>query len=766
MHRSKIAAVTARASVRITLAARGEGRRLIRWIGGIGLVVCLATVTPASAAPPTYQIIDIGLTGAEHTRDDGYKDSLSQHLNEAGQVIGYSMRYNGGSTQLGRSAWLFDGSTTQNVGFSGAEHTRDDGFQFSEPQQLNEAGQVMGFTDRYNGGSTTLGRSAWLYDGSTTLIIGLLDTEHTRSDGYRLTWADSLNEAGQVIGRSERYIGIVGYGRSAWLFDGSTTWNIGLVGAEHTRDDGYKYSEPQQLNEAGQVIGSSIIYDGGSYYYGIGQSAWLYDGATTLNIGLVDAEHSSGGGSRYSESKQLTNAGQVIGTSQRYSGIGGYGQSAWLYNGSTTLIIGLVDAEHTSVYEDKYSEPQQLNEAGHVIGTSQRYDANFTFGQSAWLYNGSTTLNIGLLDAEHTRNDGRKYSDPVQLNNAGQVIGYSERYNGGSTTLGLSAWLYDGSTTLNIGLSGAEHTRNDGYQSSGAWQLNEAGQVIGSSIRYNGGSVTLGNSAWLYDGSTTLNIGLTGAEHTRNDGYQYSGAWQLNEAGQVIGSSNRYNGGSTALGQSAWLYDGSTTLNIGLVSAEHSRDDGTKGSTAQQLNEAGQVIGYSVRFYGDAYLGQDAWVYDPVLGTIPLQLSVRDDGYAYSSAQFLGADGVTLGLYSLYDGMTTVGTRAFYWSASDGLWDLGALVDGGLSANGWEHLARGMRANGLGYISGYGLAAGLPPGSRSEFLMVPVPEPGSRLLACLGVACLMALVVGRPATQHHWRRNPFTLRGATNQCNS
>ena len=27
-----------------------------------------------------------------------------------------------------------------------------------------------------------------------------------------------------------------------------------------------------------------------------------------------------------------------------------------------------------------------------------------------------------------------------------------------------------------------------------------------------------GYSAWLYDGATTINIGLTGTEHTRNDG--------------------------------------------------------------------------------------------------------------------------------------------------------------------------------------------------------------------------------------------------------
>ena len=68
----------------------------------------------------------------------------------------------------------------------------------------------------------------------------------------------------------------------------------------------------------------------------------------------------------------------------------------------------------------------------------------------------------------------------------GRSSGIANRYNGGSTNLGTSAWLYDGATTLNIGLTGSEYTRNDGYQRSDAEQLNEAGQVSGYSERYNG----------------------------------------------------------------------------------------------------------------------------------------------------------------------------------------------------------------------------------------------------------------------------------------
>ena len=93
---------------------------------------------------------------------------------------------------------------------------------------------------------------------------------------------------------------------------------------------------------------------------------------------------------------------------------------------------------------------------------------------------------LGLTDAEHTRNDGYRYSDAGLLNEAGLVAGRAERYNGTGTSLGYSAWLYNGTTTLNIGLTGSTYTRNDGFQYSTVSRLNEAGQVAGWAERYNG----------------------------------------------------------------------------------------------------------------------------------------------------------------------------------------------------------------------------------------------------------------------------------------
>jgi hypothetical protein len=645
---------------------------------GVALLA-VAVVQPA-AAVPVYNIVPLGLAGPEHTRNDGYQFSrgVSAYitLNEVGQVRGYSQRFNSGSADLGWSTWLYNGATTNDIGLTGSEHTRNDGYKRNFHINMNKAGQVAGGANRFNGGSADLGETAWFYNGTATIDIGLTGSEHTRNDGYKVIFAHQLIEAGQVSGRSQRFNGgSANLGWSAWLYNGATTIAIGLTGSEHTRNDGYKESRggefPEDLNEAGQVVGESNRYNGGNT--DLGYSAWLYNGTTTIDIGLTGSEHTRNGGYKDSRSYQLNEAGQVSGISLRYSGNTDLGRSAWLYNGTTTIPIGLTGAEHTSTNGYKYSDIFALNEAGQISGGSKRFIGSTELGESAWLYNGSTTIDIGLTGSEHTRNDGFKSSDIYGMNEAGQVNGHSQRYNGGSTMLGRTAWLYNGTSTIDIGLTGSEHTRNDGFEfCHNLAPPNEAGQVGGYSYRYNGGSIELGKTAWLYNGVRTIAIGLTGSEHTRNDGLKDIGGHLLiNEVGQVAMHAYRYNGGSMQL-------------------------------------------------------GQDAWLYDPVLDqTFALQLSTRSDGYAFSSVDYLGEDGLTLGTYTLFDALDNdLGNRAFYFTVADGLHDLGSLVNGGLAANGWDLLANAIRANGLGHILGHGKLTS-QSGGQMAYLLNPVPTlPG------------------------------------------
>ena len=166
-----------------------------------------AALAVTAAAAPSYDIAQLGFDDPEHTRNDGYQFSVADQMNEAGRVVGYSQRFNGGSAALGQSIWLFNGAATINAGLTGSEHTKADGYKFSTLLDLNEAGQVSGWSTRYNGGSTDLGQTAWFNDGTTTTVIGFTGAGYTHANGHSVSYPFELNEAGQIRGYSVRYNG-------------------------------------------------------------------------------------------------------------------------------------------------------------------------------------------------------------------------------------------------------------------------------------------------------------------------------------------------------------------------------------------------------------------------------------------------------------------------------------------------------------------------------------------------------------------------------
>ncbi|MDP2028375.1 MAG: PEPxxWA-CTERM sorting domain-containing protein [Thiobacillus sp.] len=570
-------------------------------------------------------------------------------------------------------------------------------------------------------------------------LIGLYGAGYTNSsDGYQSNVTQFLSAAGQVAGYAERYNGATYNGQSTWLYSGSTTQEIGLTGTGHTNSStGYQYNYAMGINAAGNVVGHAYRYNGAT---AAGYSAWRYNGSTTQEIGLTGGVHTSSDGIQKNVAQTINAAGQVVGQTDRYNGATFNGKSAWLYNGTTTQEIGLTGTGHTRSSDGfQANSINVLNDAGQVAGYAQRYNGATATGYSAWLYNGSTTQEIGLTGTGYAHSStGYQYNIAQRLNVVGQVTGYAQRYNG-TTPTGTSAWLYNGGTTQAIGLTDTGHTRSsDGYQSNFTTGLNAAGQVAGYASRYNGVTDT-GRSAWLYNGSTTQEIGLTGTGHTRSDGYQDNYAKFLNATGQVAGVASRHNG-ATDTGSSAWLFNGSATQEIGLTGTGHTNSStGYQSNETYFLNAAGQVAGVAQRFNGAITAGFSAWFYDSLSNqTYSMDGSVSSlTGEAYSSIRYLGDDGLALGHFTLYDAAgASLGDRAFSFTVADGWSDLGSLVDGGLNDTGWNYLAATVRANDTGYIVGNGVLTGM--NGQAAYLLTPVPEPKTWAMLLAGLGFVVA----------------------------
>lgn len=579
-------------------------------------------------------------------------------------------------------------------------------------------------------------------------VIGLTGTDYTSSTGWQFSWVRSVNGSGQVAGISNKYTSAYG-GFSAWVYDGSSTREIGLYDALHTNSNGSSHNQMNlvgALNAAGQVVGYAQRYSGTAIR---GQSAWFYDGSSTREIGLTDAGHTRGDGTQYNAvsvyagAGAFNGAGQVAGYASRYNGWTSTGQSAWFYDGSTTQEIGLIDAGHTRSDGYQQNVAYHLSAAGQVVGLADRYNGSSSAGRNAWIFNGSSTQQIGLTSGVHTRGDGYQYAYVRGQNAAGKVAGESIAY-GGMTEVGNSAWLYSGGGTQQIGLTGTRHTNSStASHYNRVIALNDAGQVIGDAVQYDG-AVSSGRSAWIYNGSSTQEIGLTDVFHSQS-GFQNNYASVLNADGQVAGVAERYLSPTGPVsGTSAWIYDGASTQEIGLNDATHTREDGYQSNSVNKINALGQVAGSAERFaYDSLPWGVSAWLYDPLTDmTYNLDIPETEPAdRAESGVTFLGDDGLALGYYRLFDANGyQAGTHAFAFTVVDGWNDLGNLVDGGLNTAGWEYLADAYRADGASVIAGNGKLAGI--NGQAAYLLTPVPEPETWAMLLAGL-CLVGVATRR-----------------------
>jgi hypothetical protein len=623
-----------------------------------------------------------------------------------------------------------------------------------------------------------------------TTPIGLTGGNYQYTSGSGLyLYSDAIgsNQAGQATGYSNRYdtTGTVSLGQDSWLYNGVSTVQIGLTGANYqytiAGSGAYQNSTPAQINSAGQVLGNSNRYDttGNS----LGYDAWVYNGTTTAQVGLTGANHGyaiAGSGTfQQSDVTQINSAGLAIGDTVRYSASGAtLGYDGWLYNGVATTQIGLTGVNYqynTSGGTYQFSSPNAINSSGQVIGFSMRYNASGgNLGYDAYIFSGGVSARVGLSGAAYqtTSIAGTfQYSDALLINDAGQVAGYSGRVSpSGMDSMGADSWLYSGGTPLQIGLIGGAYL-SGGFQYSMPTLLNSAGQVTGFSYQ----------DSWLYDGSATVQIGLTGGVYQfaylggGGGTYQSSSAIQVNSAGQVIGTSNRYNASSNpslpttlgTLGQDSWVYNGSSTVQIGLTGGVYQYAyTGVGGGTYQlstpiQINSAGQVIGTSNRYNSSGgSLGQAGWYYNGS-STVALSFGSRNsDNYSYTAPTILTNQGVVLGSYESFSGTTDLGAHAFWWSQAAGFYDLGLLVNGGLTASGWASLAnvyggsipgtQGLDISGSPLtVFGTGELTTMS-GGQLVFELTAIPEPKWVLGLSALAACALALV---------WRsRRFFALR--------
>lgn len=202
------------------------------------------------------------------------------------------------------------------------------------------------------------------------------------------------------------------------------------------RSAAFNATTPGGINDAGLVTGASFA--------GLTTHAFLFDGASTLDLGGLP-EDGCGGCMLDSVGRDLNNTGDVVGLAYTLSGA----VRAFRYRDGAMVSLGTLGGE--------FSDAQAVNDKGEVVGVS-------TLGggaQRAFLYRNGLMSDLGTLGGSHSAAFG--------INELRQIVGCST-VDGDSTQ---SAFMHQqGAMSALPSLGGAD---------SCAYGINRSGQAVGYS---------------------------------------------------------------------------------------------------------------------------------------------------------------------------------------------------------------------------------------------------------------------------------------------
>lgn len=292
-------------------------------------------------------------------------------------------------------------------------------------------------------GINNVGQVIGEFYSSPGLIVTAVWTETTMTwlhGSDRYSRGSAINDLGQAVGDT---FGSTSPHRAVLWEGGKVTTLHPFIPPMIDRD--YGSSSASAINNAGQIVGSGLMYLPDGIAQETHAALWPASGAQAIDLGTLKGGH-------YSEASGINDAGQVVGTSQIADG---HSHATLWKECGCPLDLGTFNGGVDS-------EAWAINNAGQILGSSSDADGR----KHSILWVDGVPLDLGVLTGQDIFG--------ADINNVGQIVG---------TLGGNHAVLWDGKTAIDLN----EFVKGSGWLLETANGINDRGWIVGDASNASSG---------------------------------------------------------------------------------------------------------------------------------------------------------------------------------------------------------------------------------------------------------------------------------------